>query len=72
MLTNFHRKFFVNNKLEFALFFDAKIKDKDKIIQDFLESKDWKWHLNYFNVTVTKTTISKDLMEIYITTKDTK
>lgn len=69
-LTDKHRSFFVNDKLEFALFFDPNIKDTEKIINDFLESKDWKWFKDFYNIKkIKKTEISKDLREVRITCK---
>jgi hypothetical protein len=65
-----HRLFYVNGKLEFALFYDKSIKDKEIIINTFLESKDWKWYKSYYEVKkVKKIEVSKDLKEFRITCK---
>lgn len=69
-VTSEHRCFYVNGKLEFALFFDPTIKDKQLIIKTFLESKDWKWYESYFKVKVIKTEITKDLKEVHISVTD--
>jgi hypothetical protein len=71
-VTEKHRCFIVNGKLEFALFFDPAITDKNIIIKTFFDSKDWKWHLDYFKVKVIKTEVSPDLKEVYITVEDKK
>jgi hypothetical protein len=69
-ITDKHRLFFVNAKLEFALYFDPKIKDKDLILKNFFDSKDWKWYEKLWEVKkVIKTTISDDLREIRIEVK---
>lgn len=65
-LTN-HRKFYVNDKLEFALFYDKKVKDKDTIINTFIESKDWKSFVNYCKFNLTDIRVSKDLSEVFVT-----
>lgn len=61
-----HRKFYVNEKLEFALFYDSKIVDKGLILKTFLESKEWKSFCHYFSFKVSSTKISKDLKEVHI------
>lgn len=68
-ITDKHRLFFVNDVLEFALFFDPNIKDKDKIVEEFLTSKDWIWYKDYFKVRVQNIQVSEDLREIKIATK---
>lgn len=67
-----HRKFYVDGKLEFSLFFDQNIKEKEKILKLFLEDKLWKWHCKYFGLEIEKTNFSKDLTEVYIETKQNK
>jgi hypothetical protein len=66
--TDKHRKFYINGELFFSLFYDPAIIDKNKIISDFLESKDWKWYKYTFEVKEKNTSISKDLKEVYIET----
>ena len=56
-ITDKHRLFFVDEKLEFAIFFDPNIKDKDKIIEEFITSKDWLWYKDYFNIKQEKNNI---------------
>lgn len=66
-ITEDHRQFFINDKLEFALFYDKKIKDKEKIIEDFLKGLDWKSFAIYSKVKkIIKTEVSKDLKKVFI------
>ena len=69
LLSPKHRKFYVNDRLEFALFYDALITDKDKILKDFLDSSLWKCHESYCKLKIVSTKISEDLKEVWITTK---
>lgn len=64
-----HRNFHVDGKLEFALFFDPNVKDKEKIVNDFLDSRDWKWWADYNKFEVDSWSISEDLINVYIITK---
>lgn len=66
MITEKHRVFIVNGKMEFAWFYDDKIKDKKQILDDFLDSKDWKSYLEYNKVKIKSANISKDLKTITI------
>lgn len=70
MITDKHRKFYVNGKLEFALFYDPKEKNKQEIEKNFLDSHMWKSWANYCNLKVISVDISKDLKEVYITAKE--
>ena len=68
-LTDQHRLFYVNDKLEFAKFYDPKIIDKEIIIKNFLESKDWEFYKDVWEVRKVKNIeISPDLKEVRITT----
>lgn len=69
MITDKHRCFYVNGKLEFALWYDSAIVDKEKIIKDFLESRDFKFLADYCGWKVKKTEISDDLKRVDITVK---
>jgi hypothetical protein len=69
-ITDQHRLFYVNGELEFALFYDPKIVDKSTIINSFLESRDWKWYMQVYDLKkVEKATISKDLKRVDIAAK---
>jgi len=67
-----HRKFYVNGKLEFALFYDLKINNKEQILKSFFESKDWKFMANYCDWKVKSVEVNSDLTEVYIKLKEEK
>lgn len=67
MITDKHRLFYVNDKMEFALFYDASIKDPKVIVDSFLASKDFKCQAAYCGWKVKNTKISKDLKRVDIT-----
>ena len=62
------RDFYINNVLEFSLFYDESISDKDSIIARFLESNDWKWFKNLYNVKFKEGNVSDDLKRVDIIT----
>lgn len=64
-----HRKFYVDGKLEFGLFFDENITDQNTIISEFLATKDWKSFSEYCKVKFSSYKFSKDMLEVFITTK---
>jgi hypothetical protein len=67
MITEKHRLFYINDKLEFALFYDKSLVDKDKIKNSFLNGKDWKDYERYNKVTsITSFNISDDLKVVNI------
>lgn len=66
MITEKHRLFYVNGKLEFAFYFDATVKDPKKIIEEFLDCKDFKCQADYCGWKVKSTKISEDLMRVDI------
>ena len=69
-ITDDHRLVYINGKLEFALFYDKSIKDKKVILNNFLESKDWKWYKSYYEIKkISKSELSKNLKEIKIVCK---
>lgn len=65
-----YRCFFVNDKFEFALFFDNTVTDKNLILSDFLNWKDWKFHLFYFDVEFVSAKFSDDLSRVDIVVKN--
>jgi hypothetical protein len=70
MITNKHRCFYVNEMLEFAFFYDPSIVDKDKIKENFLNSKDWKQFENQHQVrSLLDFEISEDLKKVNIRVK---
>lgn len=64
-----HRKFYVNDKLEFSFYYDETIKDKDQILKEFFNCRDWKFMKTYCNWEVKDTKINSDLSVIYINVK---
>ena len=66
MITESHRLFYVNDKLEFALYYNDAIKDPKQIVADFLASKDFKFMAQYCGWKVKSTKISKDLKRVDI------
>jgi hypothetical protein len=66
-LTDKHRLFYVNDVLEFALFYDPRVTDKETIIKTFLDSKEWKFYeFTYEIKKVKKAEISEDLKIVKI------
>lgn len=70
--TQGHRNFFINGKREFAVFFNPEIVDKEVIVREFIESKDWKWYAGHFGVKVKSSKVSDDLLRVDIETEHTK
>lgn len=64
------RNFYINNKLEFSLFFDHTVTDKKEIIEGFLADREWKLFENYFQVKLKNYSFSDDLLNVYITVKE--
>lgn len=64
-----HRNIFVNDKLEFSVFYDTKITKKDKIIESCLKDKDYIWMSKYCSWKFIKADVSSNLESVYITVK---
>lgn len=65
--TKSNRLFYINDKLEFSLFYDPTIVDKDLIIKKFLDSKDWEFYKSIWEIKkVKKIDISDDLMVVRV------
>jgi hypothetical protein len=65
-----HRKFYINDRLEFAYLSNITIKNKEKILELFFNSKDWKDYRYLYNIkgtAIPQTKISEDTLEIWIT-----
>ena len=70
MVTSKHRLFYVNGKLEFAIFYDPSVIDKDIIRANFTSSKDWKAFLRQNEVKSVKNfDFSDDLTTVQIKVK---
>jgi hypothetical protein len=69
-ITDKHRLFYINDVMEFALFYDSKVIDKKLILDTFLESKNWKFYCQTYEVKrILKSKVSDDLKRVDITTK---
>lgn len=68
-LTDKHRLFYLDDELTYAFFFDPAVTDKKKILEDFFNCRDWKWHVDYFKVKVASAIVSDDLKEVRIKSK---
>jgi len=66
------REFYVNNRLEFALWCDPSERDKKKILDSLYEGHDWKFMVWYCGWKVKSVRFSKDLMKVYITVTEKK
>ena len=67
MITDKHRLFYVNGKLEFALFYDKSVTDKEKIKENFLKDRDWLSFERYNQIkTIKSFEVSDDLKEVRI------
>jgi len=65
------RDFYIKDKLEFSLFFDASVVDKDVIMQTFLDSNVWKSHASIFEWKYVSAKFSEDLSRVDIKVRGT-
>lgn len=65
-----YRNIYVNGTLEFSLFYDPLITDKNTIINQFIEDREWKFFIKRNKFKVTKISISNDLKIIKIVGKE--
>jgi len=73
MITDRHRVFYINDKLEYALFYNKEIVDKEKIKDNFLAGKDWKDFSRYNDVkSIISFIVSEDLKTVHIKVKTAK
>ena len=71
MITDKHRKFYIDGKLEYALFYNPEVVDKEQIVKDFLESISWKDYSNFYNKKFDKVSFEDNLtVNIKTTLKD--
>lgn len=64
------REFYVNGQLQFSLWFDPTITSPKKIMEGFLNSKDWKFQAWYCGWEVVSWKCSRDLLRFKIEVKD--
>ena len=66
------RDFYVNGKLEFSLWFEPEVEDKDQIIEEFMDDRDWKFMSWYCGWTFVSAEFSDDLLRVDIKVRTRK